>query len=154
LVRARPHSRAGALSQRTQPPHPPDARRKLKAKIDNFDRAIDHALESYLAENVRGDQLREWLDEYVRLFSKGELEIRRAAADRRARNTRIGSRVVDRLALSTKSRIDDFVAKRIHESWDDDLTPLFRSKPRERTDRGGEDYDAVVGDGLKAVPTR
>jgi len=56
----------------------------------------------------------------VRLFSKGELEIRRAAADRRARNTRIGSRVVDRLALSTKSRIDDFVAKRLHESWDDD----------------------------------
>ena len=49
---------------------------QLKAKVDNFDRAIDHALESYHAENVRSDQLREWLDEYVRLFSKGDLEIR------------------------------------------------------------------------------
>ena len=51
---------------------------QLKAKVDNFDRAIDHALESYHADNARGDQLRDSLGEYVRLFSRGDLEVRQA----------------------------------------------------------------------------
>ena len=71
---------------------------QLKAKVDNFDRAIDHALESYHAENVRSDQLREWLDEYVRLFSKGDLEIRKAATSRRpaGRSTNIEDVLMDK----------------------------------------------------------
>ena len=58
--------------------------------------------------------------------------------DRAARSTRIGNRVVDRLALSTKRRIDDFVSERLHETWDDDLTPLFQGARREQTDSGRE----------------